>query len=81
MLSTACSISIGNGYAISNWNYLLNFIGIFNTQLIRFSEDEKYEEIKEDLQNLLRLKIDSMTVDGHKETLKAIREVLTETKI
>lgn len=36
------------------------------TQLICFSEDEKYEEIKEDLQNLLRLalKIDSMTVDG-----------------
>lgn len=53
------------------------------TQLIRFSEDEKYEEIKEDLANLLRLglTIDSMTVDGHKGTLKAIREVLTETKI
>lgn len=52
------------------------------TQLIRFSEDEKYEEINEDLENLLRLglKIDSMTVDGHKGTLKAIREVLSETK-
>jgi Transposase, Mutator family len=53
------------------------------TQLIRFSDEERYEEIKEDLQNLLRLglKIESITVDGQKGTLRAIREVLAETKI
>lgn len=53
------------------------------TQLIRFSDEERYEEIKEDLQNLLRLglKIESITVDGQKGTLRAIREVLIETKI
>lgn len=45
------------------------------TQLIRFSEDEKYKEIKEDLQNLLRLglKIDSMLMDM-KERLKLLEK-------
>ncbi len=54
-----------------------------HTQLIRFSDEERYEKIKEDLQNLLRLdlKIESITVDEQKGILKAIREVLIETKI
>lgn len=51
------------------------------TQLIRFSDGEHYEEIKEDLNNLiaLGLKIESITTDGHKGMLKAIKEVLPDT--
>ena len=50
------------------------------TQLFRFSDAERYEEIKEDLTNLLRLglQIDSITTDGHKATLKAIKKVMPE---
>jgi biotin operon repressor len=45
------------------------------TQLIRFSDGEHYEEIKEDLNNLLKLgvQIESITTDGHKSILKAIK--------
>ena len=45
-------------------------------QLIRFSDGEHYQEIKEDLENLIRLgvQIESITVDGHKSTLKAIKK-------
>jgi hypothetical protein len=48
------------------------------TQLFRFSDAERYEEIKEDLQNLLSLglQIESITSDGHKATLKAIKKTL-----
>ena len=48
------------------------------TQLFRFSDAERYEEIKEDLTNLLNLglQIDSITTDGHKATLKAIKKVM-----
>lgn len=50
------------------------------TQLFRFSDAERYEEIKEDLLNLLKLglQIDSITTDGHKSTLKAIKKVMPE---
>lgn len=46
------------------------------TQLFRFSDGERYEEIKEDMINLLRLglQIASITCDGHKATLKAIKK-------
>jgi hypothetical protein len=46
------------------------------TQLIRFSDGEHYSEIKEDLDNLIRLgvQIESITTDGHKSVLKAIRK-------
>lgn len=48
------------------------------TQLFRFSDGERYEEIREDLNNLLRLNLEiaSITCDGHKATLKAIRKVM-----
>lgn len=48
------------------------------TQLFRFSDAERYEEIKEDLINLLHLglHINSITCDGHKATLKAIKKVM-----
>jgi Transposase, Mutator family len=48
------------------------------TQLFRFSDAERYEEIKEDLSNLLKLglQIESITTDGHKATLKAIKKVM-----
>lgn len=48
------------------------------TQLFRFSDAERYEEIKEDLNNLLTLglSIASITCDGHKATLKAVRKVM-----
>ncbi len=47
------------------------------TQLYRFSTGEYYSEIKEDLENLgkLGVRIESITCDGHKPTLKAIRTV------
>lgn len=46
------------------------------TQLIRFSNGENFEEIKEDLNNLIKLgvQIESITTDGHKSILKAIRK-------
>lgn len=46
------------------------------TQLIRFSDGEHYDEIKEDLDNLLKLgiHIESITTDGHKSILKAIKK-------
>jgi Transposase, Mutator family len=50
------------------------------TQLFRFSDAERYEEIKEDLNNLLSLglQIASVTCDGHKATLKAVHKVMPE---
>lgn len=50
------------------------------TQLIRFSDGERYEEIKEDLTNLitLGLQIESVTSDGHKSILKAIKKALPD---
>jgi hypothetical protein len=50
------------------------------TQLIRFSDGEHCEEIKEDLNNLIKLgvQIESITTDGHKSILKAIRKALPD---
>lgn len=50
------------------------------TQLIRFSNGEHFEEIKEDLDNLLRLgiQLESITTDGHKSILKAIKKSLPD---
>lgn len=47
------------------------------TQLYRLSTGEWYEELKEDLENLLSLnvQIESITCDGHKAQLKAIKRV------
>lgn len=50
------------------------------TQLIRFSDGEHFEEMKEDLDNLIKLgvQIESITTDGHKSALKAIKKSLPE---
>jgi len=50
------------------------------TQLIRFSNGEHYEEIKEDLANLIKLglQIESITTDGHKSILKAIKKAMPD---
>ena len=50
------------------------------TQLIRFTDGEHFEEIKEDLDNLIRLgvRIESITTDGHKSILKAIKKALPD---
>lgn len=50
------------------------------TQLIRFSNGEHYAEIKEDLDNLIKLGvcIESVTTDGHKSAIKAIRKSLPD---
>lgn len=50
------------------------------TQLIRFSNGEHFEEIKEDLTNLIRLgvQIESVTTDGHKSILKAIKKSIPD---
>ena len=53
------------------------------TQLIRFTDKEDYLEIKEDLENLIKLgvQIESVTTDGHKSILKAIKNALPEAKV
>ncbi|HXL56891.1 MAG TPA: transposase [Chitinophagaceae bacterium] len=50
------------------------------SQLIRFSDGEHYREIKEDLENLIKLgvHIESITTDGHKSILKAIKKSLPD---
>lgn len=50
------------------------------TQLIRFSDGEYFSEIKEDLDNLIKLgvHIESITTDGHKSILKAIKKSLPD---
>jgi hypothetical protein len=50
------------------------------TQLIRFTDGEHYQEIKEDLDNLIKLglQIESITTDGHKSILKAIKKSMPE---
>jgi hypothetical protein len=47
------------------------------TQLYRLTNGELYEELKEDLENLLKLgvQIESITCDGHRALLKAVRKV------
>lgn len=46
------------------------------TQLYRITTGERFEEIREDLSNLLKLgvQIESITCDGHKSLLKAIKK-------
>jgi hypothetical protein len=50
------------------------------TQLYRLTDGEHYSEIKEDLLNLLKLgvQIESVTSDGHKSILKAVKEALPD---
>ena len=50
------------------------------TQLVRFSDGEHYSEIKEDLDNLITLgvQIESITTDGHKSILKAIKKSIPD---
>ncbi|MGL5891086.1 MAG: IS256 family transposase, variant Zn-binding type [Bacteroidia bacterium] len=50
------------------------------TQLIRFSNGEHYQQIKEDLDNLIRLgvQIESITTDGHKSILLAIKRSMPD---
>lgn len=50
------------------------------TQLYRFTDGEHYSEIKEDLENLLTLgvQIESITSDGHKSILKAVRNAVPD---
>ena len=47
------------------------------TQLYRLTDNERYEEIKEDLENLasLNIQVQSVTCDGHRAILKAVRKV------
>jgi transposase-like protein len=51
------------------------------TQLYRLSDNERYEEIREDLMNLkaLNIQIDSITCDGHRAILKAAKKVFKGT--
>lgn len=53
------------------------------TQLYRLTDGEWYAEMKEDLENLLQLgvNIESITCDGHKSLLKAIRTVCKEVTV
>ena len=50
------------------------------TQLIRITNGEHFAEIKEDLDNLIKLgvQIESITTDGHKSALKAIKKSLPD---
>ncbi len=58
--------------------YQDNFDGYI--QLIRFTDDERYEEIREDLNNLILLgvQLESITTDGHKSVLKAIKKAVPD---
>ena len=51
------------------------------TQLYRLTDNEHYEEIREDLANLkaLNIQVESITCDGHKAILKAIKKVFKNT--
>jgi transposase-like protein len=51
------------------------------TQLLRFTNGEHYEEIKEDIANLLKLgiQIESTTTNSHNSILKAIKKSIPET--
>jgi hypothetical protein len=51
------------------------------TQLYRLTDGEWYEEIKEDLLNLksLGINIESITCDGHRAILKAVKQVCKDT--
>ncbi len=53
------------------------------TQLIRFSDGEHFLEIKEDLDNLIKLgvQVESITTDGHKSILKAIKKSLPDVTV
>ena len=53
------------------------------TQLYRLTDGEWYEEIKEDLENLLSIgvQIESITCDGHKALLKAIRRACSQVTV
>lgn len=50
------------------------------TQLIRFTDGEHFKEIKEDLDNLIKLgvQLESITSDGHRSILKAIKKSVPE---
>lgn len=52
-------------------------------QLVRFSDGEHYDEIREDLSNLIALgvQIESVTTDGHKSILKAIKKSLPQATV
>lgn len=52
-------------------------------QLYRETNKEKYNEIKEDLENLKKIGVNvySVTCDGHKAILKAVKKVFPETII
>ena len=53
------------------------------TQLIRVTDGEHFTEIKEDLYNLIKLgvQIESITTDGHKSALKAIKKSLPDVTV
>lgn len=53
------------------------------TQLIRVTDGEHFAEIKEDLDNLIKLgvQIESITADGHKSALKAIKKSLPDVTV
>ena len=50
------------------------------TQLIRFTDGEHYKGIKEDITNLIKLgvKLESVTTDGHKSILKALKHAVPD---
>lgn len=52
-------------------------------QLHRITDRERYEEVKEDLENLHKLGVEiaSVTCDGHRALLKAIRKVYPDVRI
>jgi transposase-like protein len=61
--------------------YRDNSIGF--TQLYRLTDGEWFEEIAEDLSNLIELgiEIESITCDGHKSILKAVKKICPNTPL
>lgn len=52
-------------------------------QLYRYSNKEKYKEIKEDLENIKKMGVSvySITCDGHKSILKAVKKVYPNAEV
>lgn len=73
----ACYLLIDGTYFKGDWCLVLYYDSqIKYSQMYRFSDKERYVQIKEDIENIqsLGIHIKSITCDGHRAILKAIRE-------
>jgi uncharacterized NAD(P)/FAD-binding protein YdhS len=75
--SKACYLIIDGTYFKGDWCMVLYYDSqIRYSQMYRFTDKERYVQIKEDLENIQRLgiAIKAVTCDGHKAILKAVKQ-------